>query len=101
MRRTRGIVTVAWLLLAGSVRAELVYFAKGGRAQLPATTEGRTVRLETPDGPLDFDRGDFRKIVPGHSPEREWASRRASALKGGGGGEARYAAAWWALENGL
>jgi hypothetical protein len=55
--------------------------------------------LETPDGTLAFDQSDFQKIVPGHWPEREWEVRRSSAWKGGS--EARFAAAWWALENGL
>ncbi|HMB08276.1 MAG TPA: DUF1570 domain-containing protein [Isosphaeraceae bacterium] len=102
MRRAGRIAMgtwAGWLVLAGSVRAELIYFAKGGRAQLPATTQGASVRLVMPDGWLDFDRKDFRKVVPGHWPEREWESRRESALKSGV--EARYAAAWWALENGL
>src|SRR5512135_748164 len=102
MRRAGRIAMgtwAGWLVLAGSVRAELIYFAKGGRAQLPATTQGASVRLVMPDGWLEFDRKDFRKVVPGHWPEREWESRRESALKSGV--EARYAAAWWALENGL
>ena len=99
MRRVGMIVLLAGLAPAGSGRGELVYFSKGGRAQLAATTSGTNVRLETPDGPLEFDRSDFRKVVPGHWPEREWEARRAAAKAGGA--EARYAAAWWALENGL
>jgi Protein of unknown function (DUF1570) len=79
--------------------AELVYFAAGGQAQIPATVEGSTVRLEMPDRVLNFQLSDFRKIVPGFWPEREWSSRKAAA--GAGGAPERFAAAWWALENGL
>jgi hypothetical protein len=99
MHRAVLCVTMTALFLAGPLRGELVYFAQGGRAQLPARTEGRTVRVETPDGAFAFDQADFAKVVPGHWPEREWEARRASAWNGGS--EARFAAAWWALENGL
>jgi len=87
---------VSWATL---VRADLVYFANGGSAQLPTKVEGNTVRLETPDGLIEFQRTDFRKMVPGFWPAHEWEGRREEALAGGA--EARYKAAWWALENGL
>ena len=96
---TVALLLAGWLVPAILARAELVYFVKGGRAQLPASTEGTTVRLETPDGVLDFLRSDFKTIVPGHWPEREWGDRRAKAEALGA--DAQYAAAWWALENGL
>lgn len=83
----------------GIGRADLFYFAEGGAVQLRGETRGETILLETPDGSLEFLRDDFRAIVPGHWPEDEWGPRRASALAGGA--EARFAAAWWALENGL
>jgi len=92
-----GLILVA--LLPSTIRAELLYFVKGGRVQAAAETRGETVRLETPDGPIEFHQSDFRKIVPGHWPERDWPARRAKALEGDAA--ARYAAAWWALENGL
>jgi hypothetical protein len=90
---------VAVVALPATARAELVYFARGGQAQLPAEIQGDSVRLETPDGPVAFLARDFRKIVPGYWPGVEWASRRSKAIEGNA--EARYAAAWWALENGL
>ena len=93
---------LAYIALASCsipARAELVYFEKGGQAQLPATIEGETVRLDTPDGVVEFRRDEFRKIVPGFWPAREWNARREAALAKGV--EERYAAAWWALENGL
>ncbi len=80
-------------------RGELLYFAAGGAVQLPATIEGDAVRVEAPEGTYTFDRSDFRKIVPGHWPDREW-SERAERARAGGVAE-RYQAARWALDNGL
>ena len=42
---------------------------------------------------------NIRKIVPGFWPATEWETRRRQALAGDF--EARFAAAWWAIENGL
>jgi hypothetical protein len=94
----------AWIVLIAlppaDVRAELLYFTHGGRVQLPATTTAEgTVRVELPDAWVAFARSDFRKVVPGSWPERDWTQRRAAAAAGGA--EARFEAAWWALENGL
>jgi uncharacterized protein DUF1570 len=93
-----------WVLLIGlgpaALRADLLYFEQGGRVQLPATSSpDGTVRLDAPDGPVVFLRSDFRKVVPGYWPERDWPRRCAAARSGGA--EARFAATWWALENGL
>jgi hypothetical protein len=57
------------------------------------------VRIDTPSGSFTFLEEDFTRIVPGQCPEREWCDRRDAALKSGAGD--RFAAAWWALENGL
>jgi hypothetical protein len=103
--RERQAVLVGLALFVGlpiptaSAEAELVYFRAGGRAQLPATVVGDLARLETPEGVLEFPRSTIKAIVPGFWPEREWKARRAKALVGGAA--ARFAAAWWALENGL
>jgi Protein of unknown function (DUF1570) len=91
---------LATLVMTGVGLADLVYFAKGGQAQLPSKVEGDLVQLETPDGPKSFPRSDFLAIVPEPSPLTEWPARCGSALKVGTA-EARFAAAWWALENGL
>ncbi len=91
------LVASAWL---GTARAELVYFAKGGQAQVEARVEGTTVRLRTPAGPKTFDRGDFLAIVPGHDPAAEWPRRREVALRDGSA-SVLFEAFWWALENGL
>jgi hypothetical protein len=80
-------------------RSELLYFTQGGRAQVPATVRDGFVRVEAPFGSFTFREKGFLKIVPGHSPEREWRVRRATASTGGV--TARIDAAWWALENGL
>lgn len=100
-RLAPGVAAACWFLCSGvwPAQADLFYFKAGGQAQLPAQIEGDSVRLLTPDGPLDFRRSDFRKIVPGHWPEHDWPARRTEALRGGAA--ARYQAAWWALENGL
>jgi len=98
--RTLAIGWLAVLLGNVPVAAELVYFVRGGEAQLPATIDGATVRLDTPGGPKSFRLDEFRRIVPGHDPVAEWAGRRAGATRDGGS-EARFAASWWALENGL
>jgi Protein of unknown function (DUF1570) len=91
---------VLLVLLPAVLRAELVYFGQGGRVQLPATIEpDGTVRLESPDGPVGFVASDLRKLVPGHWPERDWPGRCEAARVGGA--RAQFAAAWWALENGL
>ncbi len=97
------ILTIGWLATltwSGTARPDLIYFVDGGQAQLPATIAGGSVRLDTPDGPKHFPRGDFLAIVPGDSPEAEWPARREAASRDGGA-PARFAASWWALENGL
>ena len=99
----RQSLILAFLTLLGATAtapADLVYFARGGQAQLVATFEGDRVRLETPDGPKVFPRSDFLAIVPESGPSKEWPGRRDSA-KSEGSVEARFKAAWWALENGL
>jgi hypothetical protein len=80
-------------------RAELIYFRKGGEVQLPATAEGTRVRASMPDGFIELSREGLRKFVPGFWPASEWTDRRREAMAGGF--EARFAAAWWAIENGL
>jgi Protein of unknown function (DUF1570) len=100
MRRLLVGACVVALVAGGHAFAELVYFTRGGQSQLSATIEGESVRLETPGGPKTFPKGDFAAIVPGHRPLDEWVIRRDSARKDGSA-LARFAAAWWALENGL
>jgi hypothetical protein len=90
-------VLATWF--AGDLRGEIIRFARGGQVQLPAEVEGRIVRLDTPDGFLEFRLEELRRIAPGCSPEREWPARRDAALAGGS--DTRFAAAWWALTNGL
>ncbi|MFI5461099.1 MAG: hypothetical protein ACHRXM_37300, partial [Isosphaerales bacterium] len=92
-----GIVGAGLAGRAG--RAELVYFRKGGEAQVPATIEGKQVVLSMPDGKFELARDDIRKFVPGFWPAAEWDARRGKSRELGV--EARYAAVWWALENGL
>src|SRR4051812_25359045 len=106
-RALRRALAIALILIltrdAGLVerasRAELIYFRKGGDAQLPATVEGDRVTLSLPDGTVELLRADIRKLVPGFWPGAEWEARRRQARAGGFA--ARYAVAWWAIENGL
>jgi Protein of unknown function (DUF1570) len=100
MSRILAVACVAALIAGGPALADLVYFARGGQAQLPATVEGDLVGLDTPDGRLTFPRADFAAIVPEPRPIDDWSARRDVATKDGGV-DARFAAAWWALENGL
>ncbi len=82
MRRALAVGCLSVLFCKFSpASAELVYFTRGGQAQLPATVEGDEVRLDTPDGPRIFSRSDFLAIIPGSVPSREWISRRAAAVK--------------------
>ena len=90
------------LCLAGlpvAARAELLYFQKGGEVQAPASIEGDRVVIEVADAKYEFLHEDFRKIVPGFTPQRDWDARRQQAQFAGF--TARYEAAWWAITNGL
>jgi hypothetical protein len=86
------------VLVERTSRADLIYFRKGGDAQLPATVEGNRVVLAMPEGNIELFREDIVKRVPGFWPETEWEARREARA---GGFAARYAAVWWAIENGL
>jgi hypothetical protein len=90
-----AIVAAGW-----ASRADLIYFRGGGDAQLPASVKGDRVELSLPDGTLELRlREDIVKRVAGFWPAEEWVSRRRESR--GAGFAARYAAAWWAIENGL
>ena len=80
-------------------RAEWLYFARGGQAQAQVSRGDGRVWVETSSGRYSFQDRDFSRIVPGGCPEQDWGPRRDAALRAGAAG--RYAAAWWALENGL
>jgi Protein of unknown function (DUF1570) len=106
MQRARSLcLLLAWLaffdagLAVQTCRSELIYFRKGDGAQLSATIEGTRVILAMPDGKVELARDGIRKFVPGFCPATEWEPRRRLAREGGF--EARFAAAWWAIENGL
>jgi len=92
-----GILLPGWFTIAA--RAELLYFQKGGEVQAPASIDGNRVVIELGNGNYDFLREDFRRIVPGFSPQREWDARRQEAQSAGFA--ARYEQVWWAITNGL
>ncbi|MGZ3416029.1 MAG: hypothetical protein ACXVAT_19595, partial [Isosphaeraceae bacterium] len=100
--RARALVVAAILMLGWitvAARAELLYFQKGGEVQAPASIEGNRVVIELAAGKYEFLREDFRKIVPGFTPQREWDARRQEAQSAGF--TARYESVWWAITNGL
>jgi hypothetical protein len=82
-----------------SARADLLYFKNGGAVQAPAACDGNRVLIELPEGKHEFLRADFRKLVPGFSPEHEWDSRRQQARSSSF--PVRFETVWWAIENGL
>jgi hypothetical protein len=86
-------------LVVRDCRAELIYFRKGGEAQLPAAIEEQRVVLEMPYGKVELAREDVLKLIPGFWPPAEWQARRQKARAERF--EDRLAAAWWAIENGL
>jgi hypothetical protein len=95
-----GLVLAMTSLVAGpAARADLIYFRGGGDAQLPAESAGDRVTLILPEGRLELGREAIVKRIPGFWPPDEWEARRREAR--GAGFAARYAAAWWAIENGL
>jgi Protein of unknown function (DUF1570) len=99
---TQRVLLVGLLLrgLAGlPARAELIYFKKGVELQAPARLAGSRVIIELPGGDVEFLREDIRLLVPGFWPAREWETRQEQVRTAGF--ESRYAAVWWAIENGL
>lgn len=105
LRSSSTLVAAGWfvvgVLALGVVgaRAELVYFRGGGEAQVAASWDGPALRVVIPGRTFRFRNSDLRRVVPGFWPEQEWPQREAKGLAGGA--DARFAAAWWALENGL
>jgi hypothetical protein len=103
--KRRGYTLVAvvsfWgsTLLSRSASCDYLEFRAGGRVQLPTRVDGDCVTLQGPDGPHAFPRSDFLAIVAHLEPSEEWPKRSAAASQGDA--QAQFAAAWWALENGL
>src|SRR5262245_38409364 len=92
-----AIASVVVALVGGGLarracRADLVYFRKGGAAQLPAKIDGQHVVLTIPDANVSLARDQITMLVPGFWPASEWARRREKARELGV--EARFAAVW-------
>lgn len=95
-----AMIACATLALGpGRCGADLLEFAAGGVARLPATIEGDAVLVEAPEGRYEFRRSDFRRVVTDGSPEWEWPAREREARAGDAA--ARFEAARWALDRGL
>jgi Protein of unknown function (DUF1570) len=93
------LCAVAAVCSMGVGRADLIYFRSGGEVQLPATVEDGRIVLAMPDGKIELPREVIKKRVVGYYPRAEWRPRQQDARSKGF--EARLAAVWWAIENGL
>ena len=97
----RSMTAIAAIGMAcQQAQADLLYFKKGGCAQVPAVIDADRITINLPESSYHFHRDDFSKIEPGFSPDRRMGRsppkgiwRRDSP--------ARYEALWWAIENGL
>lgn len=78
---------------------DLIYFREGGRIQIPAESDGRSIAIRLGGERYEFLEEDIEKRMPGFIPAEEWPARRAAVAKEPPA--SRFAAAWWALENGL
>ena len=66
---TTALMTIVGAsLLAPAGRADLIYFRKGGNAQIPVRTDGNRVFLAMPDGDISLPRELIMKRVPGFWP---------------------------------
>ena len=86
-------------LLCANTRADLIYFRGGGAIQAPASDRDGSVVIEVGGESYAFSPEDLEKREPGFVPAEEWETRRARAASASA--SERFAAAWWALENGL
>jgi Protein of unknown function (DUF1570) len=102
-RRRAAVVLLIAIIGVGLAsrpgRSELIYFRKGGEAQLPARIEGIKVVLLMPEGEISLARDEVRKFVPGFWPRTEWDARRPTI--GSSSFESRFSSALWAIANGL
>lgn len=80
-------------------RADLIYFKGGGAIQAPAVDRDGSILIEVAGATYAFSPEDLAKRAPGFIPSEHWEARRARAESAGAA--ERFAAAWWALENGL
>lgn len=85
--------------LCANARADLIYFRGGGAIQAPAADRDGSIVIEVGGASYAFSPDDLEKREPGFVPAEEWEARRA--LVATAGAAERFAAAWWALANGL
>lgn len=93
------ILALGVLAIGPDSRADLIYFKGGGAIQAPAVDRDGQVVVELGGENYAFSPDDLANREPGFIPEEEWEARRAR-VESAGAAE-RFAAAWWALENGL
>jgi len=92
-------LVLALAALCPDSRADLIYFKGGGAVQAPAVEQDGSIIIEVAGASYAFLPDDLEKREPGFIPEEEWAERQRRAKDAGS--PERFAAAWWALENGL
>jgi len=93
------VLALGTAALDSNSRADLIYFKGGGAVQAPAVERDGSILIEAGGGTYAFLPEDLEKRQPGFLPKEEWESRRSRAESAGPA--ERFAAAWWALENGL
>jgi hypothetical protein len=89
----------AFCAVVGSAQADLIYFQGGGAIQAPVAIRGDSIAIDLAGEEYDFAAEDVRARIPGFLPADAWRDRAARARTAGTA--ARFANAWWALENGL
>ncbi|WP_435010386.1 DUF1570 domain-containing protein [Tundrisphaera lichenicola] len=99
MKSGRAVGLLALLAIGAVARGELVYFTRGGQAQLPAVVEGDSVRLDTPMGPQTFPLRDFLAILPDPDSGVEASGSPVNPTTHGTP-ESRFASFWRSLEDG-
>ncbi len=82
--------------VAGSARADLIYFRGGGAIQAPVAIRGDSLVIDLAGEEYVFAPEDVRARIPGFLPADAWLGRARAS-----GTTSRFASAWWALENGL
>lgn len=99
LRSLASLLVFLGLAVPSLTRGDLIYFREGGRIQIPATSEKGSIVIRLGGERYEFAPEDVETRVPGQVPAEEWPARREAVAKEPPG--VRFAAAWWALENGL
>ena len=94
------LLTLALVEFGAAARADYLYFANGGQAELSADVRSGVVTVQAPAGVLTFPQTAFRAVVPGERLADSWRLRRANSQQTASA-LVWFEAGWWALEHGL